>query len=491
MQAFPTARDVSLSLWQSAVATVARRRSGLPRSASQAELLLADPQGPVNQSDPMVAATSEYVAGIQAGGPPSETGHPAAIAASLSSAFDATAEVSGGLAPAEQSALYHQLAEANATGSGAKQAAAVKSIRQFGPLDAGWIASVAQYVWYYRVRGKEPAYRSWKTDGKGSLSYSVIDWKIPANGSVAIIADWGTGQSDAIAVLRSAASHDPDAIIHLGDIYYSGTEEECTAHVLQPVYQYAVKSTGERIPVFCLAGNHDYYSGGDGFLTMIDRINNHDGRLHQPASYFSLRTNDGAWQFLAMDTGFFDHDVLAGASPGGYAAYLRDDEIEWHRDKMESFGGATILLSHHQLCSANDPIGSPKGSSDPSYSDRLLRLFTPYVDRIAAWYWGHEHSLVLYEPFGSVLYPRCVGHSAIPVSADHPLYEAKYNVAFNEVRLGAHGGWYDHGYELLKLNGAERAITAEYYTLECGRDPGRTALLYREELAWPLPILDT
>ena len=43
---------------------------------------------------------------------------------------------------------------------------------------------------------------------------------------MALIADWGTGTAEAKALLERVAAHRPDVLIHLGDVYYSGTESE-------------------------------------------------------------------------------------------------------------------------------------------------------------------------------------------------------------------------------------------------------------------------
>ena len=53
-----------------------------------------------------------------------------------------------------------------------------------------------------------------------------------------MIGDWGTHMPDNVALLRQAVKKfTPDVIIHLGDVYYSGTVEECTANVLDVLDQ--------------------------------------------------------------------------------------------------------------------------------------------------------------------------------------------------------------------------------------------------------------
>jgi predicted phosphodiesterase len=43
---------------------------------------------------------------------------------------------------------------------------------------------------------------------------------------IALVSDWGTGTDEARQVAAFLAQQKPDAVIHLGDIYYAGTAEE-------------------------------------------------------------------------------------------------------------------------------------------------------------------------------------------------------------------------------------------------------------------------
>ena len=197
---------------------------------------------------------------------------------------------------------------------------------------------------------------------------------------------------DNAALLRQALKKfNPDVIIHLGDVYYSGTVEECTANVLEvrgPGHR-GCEALPKRPPFFSLPGNHDYYSGGSGFYRMIDKVNSGIAGCTQQASYFCLRSEDDKWQFLGMDTGYGDRSPVEKQAPG-----LQVNEAAWHRDKLDKFAGTTILLSHHQLISARDKLSD---GQRPYLNESLYETFKPYFDRVAAWYWGHEHNLVLFE----------------------------------------------------------------------------------------------
>lgn len=113
---------------------------------------------------------------------------------------------------------------------------------------------------------------------------------------------------------------------------------------------------GKRIPVFTLAGNHDYYALGYGFYDAFNAINSGIPGAGQVASYFCLRTADDGWQFLAMDSGYNDSDPSAQFDPLATGPALHPSEAAWVQHKLDTFSGATVLLSHHQLFSANQAI---------------------------------------------------------------------------------------------------------------------------------------
>ena len=50
---------------------------------------------------------------------------------------------------------------------------------------------------------------------------------IPNQCKIALLADWGADNDHAKNVAKQAMARNPDYMIHLGDIYYSGNEGEC------------------------------------------------------------------------------------------------------------------------------------------------------------------------------------------------------------------------------------------------------------------------
>ncbi|MBY2937188.1 metallophosphoesterase family protein [Rhizobium leguminosarum] len=198
----------------------------------------------------------------------------------------------------------------------------------------------------------------------------------------------GTGARPALDVLRAITAQDPDILIHLGDIYYSGTQEECRKSFMEPIEQ--VFRQGATRPVYTLPGNHDIYCGGVGFYDLISKLN--PAPFTQPASFFCLRAENEKWQFLAMDTGQHDRSPYSVAVAAADATTrIEDDELEWLCDRMREFTGKTILLSHHQLFSAYSGIG-PEGKygSRDAVNPNLLKAFRELTSAgdVSAWFWG-------------------------------------------------------------------------------------------------------
>lgn len=447
--------------------------------------------------------------------------------------------------------LYHRRAHAHIAGDTKIEAQLALQTQRFKYGNRLWQQMCIQYYKYYWQypyhKGGKPRYRSWRdaSGGKGNIDYGVVHWKLPADARVAIVGDIGTGTDVAAAVLLAALHFKPDAILHLGDIYFSGTSFETHQRFIGLIRS-VLRKTRRRIPVFTVPGNHEYFTGNVSFLEALD-----SGRLvarpdqRQAASYFSLRTVDDGWQFLGLDTGYYGHylNVPAGAQqatlerlhlgtvetaadgsdphwPSDYNPYLqraanaelpvcdttnpvaqvtvRADEALWHTDKLQKFSGRSILLSHHQLYSALNACGiaqkqvaGPDAQSVPDPTDfnrlwintGLWRQFGPaFGDHVAAWLWGHEHNLGIFQSsyrpadwpsdtpdaklvFKTLSKGRCAGHSAIPVQESEAPYAQKYPLELErpDLMLGVTNGWYNHGFQIMELDGRGHPAQLSYY----------------------------
>jgi hypothetical protein len=360
-------RDRSMSLWQSAV-----RRTLASHDLSH------DAKKQIEHGVSLHAQTAERGTPLPEIPPGAAAPSPAtlSIAHASKAAFDALQAHQNGDTQTHKS-LFNTLSDL---------------VSKYSTWDlAGWAQCGAYYVKYYVLAHLPPTYHDWQVHAPANPNFGVIDYRLPANARVLMIGDWGTHMPDNAALVRQAIrTFKPDAIIHLGDVYYSGTVEECAQNVVDVIDQIMKALPGEKRPAFfTIPGNHDYYSGGAGFYQTISKINSGVAGCTQQASYFCLRTADNRWQFLGMDTGYGDRNPAAQTAPG-----LQVHESIWHKDKLDTFPGSTILLSHHQLISANETLNNGKR---PYLNENLCAIFSPYFDRIAAWYWGHEHNFVVFE----------------------------------------------------------------------------------------------
>src|SRR5262245_12301624 len=97
----------------------------------------------------------------------------------------------------------------------------------------GWAQCAINYAKYLWGSSGTPVYVNWQDQTPPSPSFAVLDYRLPGTGRVLLLGDWGAYMTDNIAMLRQALKRlKPDAIVHLGAVYYSGTEFECTRNVL-------------------------------------------------------------------------------------------------------------------------------------------------------------------------------------------------------------------------------------------------------------------
>jgi hypothetical protein len=199
--------------------------------------------------------------------------------------------------------------------------------------------------------------------------------------SIAMAGDWGTGLYGAPMIAEHIGATGPfDLLLHLGDVYYSGTAEEVKARFLEP-WPVAAGRTHRAIN-----SNHEMYSGGYGYFDIVLP------RFGQPASYFAMQNTH--WLLVGLDTAYIDHD-------------MDPKQVAWLEQLIAGRGQRKVVLfSHQQLFSRLDNQG-----------DKLVARLQPLLAsrQITAWYWGHEHQCVLYDQHGDWgLFARCLGNGGIP-----------------------------------------------------------------------------
>lgn len=226
---------------------------------------------------------------------------------------------------------------------------------------------------------------------------AAVPEAIPNEAQIGILGDWGTGLYGAPEITKTVRKGTaPTVLLHLGDIYYSGTDTEVRERFLDQWP--AIPGVISR----ALNSNHEMYSGGDAyFKTTLTRFG-------QEGSYFALQNTH--WTLVGLDVAYKDHAI-------------DDEQVNWLRQILAQAGERRVILfSHHQLYSHFESQGD-KLWGHPGFG-AILRS-----KRIFAWYWGHEHRCTLFEApderFG--LYGRCIGHGGMPQSrrATRGLSEAR------------------------------------------------------------------
>ena len=199
------------------------------------------------------------------------------------------------------------------------------------------------------------------------------------------------------------ADGDYQVILHLGDIYYSGTLHEVEDRFLRfwPTIDGAVS--------LACNGNHEMYSGGYGYFGKILR------RFGQSSSCFALQNDH--WLMVGLDTAYEDHDLA------------HEQNIWLDRLVQAADGRGLVLFTHHQPYSYLEAEGG-----------KLIEKLRTFLSgkRIGAWYWGHEHRCVLYDrhPHWDV-YGRCIGHGGYPYFREPSLPFAR-----SENHAGAAGAFW-------------------------------------------------
>lgn len=209
---------------------------------------------------------------------------------------------------------------------------------------------------------------------------------IPDDVKIAVFGDWGTGLYGAPAIAKTIAGLDRcDIVLHVGDTYYSGEDNEVHARLVGDWPQRPGGTINRS-----LNGNHEMYSGGKGYFQALGDF------FHQPASCFAMQNSN--WVLVCLDTAYEDFD-------------LDEKQVAWVKSIVAAAGSRKLILfSHHQPFSQLDDQG-------PKLQTALGDLLKQ--GRIHAWYWGHEHRLVIYDPhpiWG--LKGRCIGNGGFPAFRD-------------------------------------------------------------------------
>ncbi|MEP7153020.1 MAG: metallophosphoesterase [Nitrospira sp.] len=219
------------------------------------------------------------------------------------------------------------------------------------------------------------------------LAAAPIPEPIPNAMRVAMLGDWGTGLYGAPACSKSI-EQDPkpyQLAVHLGDVYYSGNENEVQERFID------LWPKNNVITNRALNSNHEMYTGGHAYFNLTLK------KFGQSASYFAFQNDH--WVLVGLDSAYKDHD-------------LTQDQVAWLRNIIQNAADRKIILmSHHQPISRFDSQG-------PNLVEKLGEFLN--AKRIFAWYWGHEHRCLFYDKHPAWdMYGRTVGHGGFPYFRDN------------------------------------------------------------------------
>lgn len=284
---------------------------------------------------------------------------------------------------------------------------------RFGPEDSEWVTEIAK------------ATLERLAEGNHAFNPQPARYEIGDEARVVIVGDWGSGLPRAQTVAQHMAEEVSTAlaagreahVIHLGDVYYSGTRGECERNVLAPgMWPVTAAQARAGVTSWALNGNHDMYGGGYGYFETLlgdKRFAAQRSADGKPTSFF--RIVSPSWDLVGLDTSW-NPDVL----DQGHFGVLEDPQAKFVASVAAESDRKLMLLSHHQLLSVYDRDSDQVGRT-------LAQKLGPTLDAgaVDAWIWGHEHRCVGYKPAGGVAFPRCIGNGGVPVlmqhSADDPV----------------------------------------------------------------------
>ena len=91
-----------------------------------------------------------------------------------------------------------------------------------GACDPAWLTTIDEYLQYFGIGGQRQSIPYLRPADVGARTI-----ELKSDARVALVGDWGTGARPAVEILKQIAAAEPDLLVHLGDIYYSGTPLEC------------------------------------------------------------------------------------------------------------------------------------------------------------------------------------------------------------------------------------------------------------------------
>ena len=313
---------------------------------------------------------------------------------------------------------------------------------RYESLDVGWTESAVCWLEHF------------SPDTKEEFRTNPSTIAMAGDLSIAIAGDWGTGfdyradgvPTSAEKVAKQISVRTPTYTVHLGDVYYAGTEKEEQEKFIDNWPPGALGS-------FTLNSNHEMYSGAEGYYSVLDIVG---GKFtaQNKNSYFALTNKD--WLVIGLDTAYHADEIHLYQH-----GFLDPDQCAFidHLIARDGTPKRVILLTHHNGLSVD-------GTTPSALWGQIASRFAGFE---LWWYWGHMHAGIVYSDRdtrgqtqsnssgGGVVHARCAGHGAVPAGEPDSLV-ANPGAVWHENRKVAdllYQGRVYNGFVSLTLNGAD------------------------------------
>jgi calcineurin-like phosphoesterase family protein len=302
---------------------------------------------------------------------------------------------------------------------------------KYQQLDPGWAEAAAVWLEHLIL-------------GKHAFNNTPPTIPIPDAVQIAMAGDWGTGDwrtagnpAPSTDVRNHIAFLQPDLTIHLGDVYYAGTNDQ-EQHLLVNLWPPGT------LGALALNSNHEMYPGADAYFE--EALRSDLFQVQQQCSFFALENSD--WVIVGLDSAYYsDAEGLymdGSLHPDGGPTV----QLDFLKAQVAK-GKQVIVLTHHNGLSED-------GSSTTKLWSQVMSAFP--TGGPAYWYWGHVHAGVAYKPQGAAnVLCRCNGHAALPWGQASQL-DGNPNVEWYEKRSANDPDIAErvlNGFAVLYLNGQQ------------------------------------
>lgn len=327
---------------------------------------------------------------------------------------------------------------------------------KYAQLDANWLWAPINYFINKIFPSSVHAF--------GENPYSaVIPVQLEEKGdeasiTIAILGDWGSGpynpdyagKGPAVTIMDQVRDTiKPDFVIHVGDVYYSGTDDRIPMHEEQENLLDCWKTGLMGDTSFTMNSNHEMYGGAQGLMGVALDQGTPFGHQNK-TSYFGLVYGD--WIVVGLDSAYYDPSELY---MDGYLRDTSDDPQKKFVDKLlaDNPGKKIIALTHHNPITYDGASVVANDKAGISLWDGMSKMFGGKQPDY--WYYGHLHLNVVYTDLSATkgaTKARCVGASAIPNGDPWGIKEQPQNVDYyNHTNLGLGNDLCRNGFATITL----------------------------------------